>query len=344
VTDAGPGAPGVPAAPPRWARGFTIAASLVAALALGATLHQVGVGTVVDELRAVGAWFAALVAIEIVGALCDALAIDGCLGPAAPRSSFRRVLHAQVAGRAINLVTPLASLGEATKVTLLMRDTDTTRAIAAIARFGMVYVLINLSLIVIGAPVCALALPLPAWLVRTLWIGTGVAAVIVTGLALLVRGGMVASVVRGLHRAHLVSAARAAGWTARAHELDQTLRGSSLRSWRPGGWALISKLSQWVAAWLVLAANGHAPPLAVMAAIATAGTLVNIVANVVPLGLGIAVGGTAALMAALGQPASLGVTMAVARRGVQLLYAAFGLALLVSAEARPWRPRAPPPP
>jgi uncharacterized membrane protein YbhN (UPF0104 family) len=100
---------------------------------------------------------------------------------------------------------------------------------------------------------------------------------------------------------------------------------------------------QWVAAWVVLHANGHAPPLAVMAVIATAGTLVNIVANMVPLGLGVAEGGTAALMAALGQPASLGVTMAVARRGVQLLYAAFGLTLLVSAEARPWRRRAPPP-
>ena len=103
-------------------------------------------------------------------------------------------------------------------------------------------------------------------------------------------------------------------------------------------------MSQWLAAWLVLAANGHAPPLEVMAVIATAGTLVNIVANLVPLGLGVAEGGTAALMAALGQPASLGVTMAVARRGVQLLYAAFGLTLLVSAEARPWRRGAPPAP
>ena len=331
-----------PTAPPRWARAFTIVASVVAAAALAITLQQVGPGTVIDQLRAIGAWFLALIAIEVVSALCDARAISGFLGAAPPRSSFRRVLHAQVAGRAVNLVTPLASLGEATKVTLLMRDTDNTRAVAAIARFGMVYVLINLGLIVIGAPVCALALPLPAWMVRTLWLGTGVAAVLVVGLALLVRRGMVASVVAALHRLRLVSAARAARWTARTAELDQTLRGATIGSWLPGAWALISKLLQWVAAWVVLAANGHAPPLEVMAVIATAGTLVNIVANLVPLGLGLAAGGTAALMAALGQPASLGVTMAVARRGVQLLYAAFGLTLLISAEARPWRRRAPP--
>ena len=333
-----------PPPPPRWARGFTIVASVIAAVALVVTLRRVGLGTVVDQLRAVGVWFVALVAIEVVGALCDALAISGFLGAAAPRSPFRRVLHAQVAGRAINLVTPLASLGEATKVTLLMRDTDSTRATAAIARFGMTYVIINLGLIVIGAPVCALALPLPGWMVRTLWIGTALAAVLIGGLALLVRGGLVASVVRGLRRVRLVSAARAARWTARTADLDQTLRGATLASWLPGAWALISKVSQWLAAWLVLAANGHAPPLEVMAVIATAGTLVNIVANLVPLGLGVAEGGTAALMAALGQPASLGVTMAVARRGVQLLYAAFGLTLLVSAEARPWRRGAPPAP
>jgi uncharacterized membrane protein YbhN (UPF0104 family) len=84
-------------------------------------------------------------------------------------------------------------------------------------------------------------------------------------------------------------------------------------------------------------ANGQPPPLAVMAAIASAGTLITIVSNLVPLGLGVAEGGTAALMAALGQPPSLGVTIAMARRGVQLLYAAVGLSLAVQAELRPWR-------
>ena len=331
------------AAPPRWARSFTIAATVVAAVALAVTLRSVGFGEVVAQLEAIGGWFAALVAIEVVAALCDAASISGFLGPAAPRSRFRRVLHAQVTGRAINLVTPVASLGEATKATLLMRDTPSTRAIAAIARFGVAYWLINLGLIVVGAPVCALVLDLPAWLARTLWIGTAAAAVIVIGLALLVRAGMVGTVVHGLARVRLVSPARAARWAERVAELDAGLRGATFSTWWPALWALASKLLQWLAAWLVMYANGHAPPLEVMAAIATAGTLVNIAANVVPLGLGIAEGGTAALVAALGHPASLGVTMAMARRAVQLLYAAIGLTLLVSAEVRPWRRRAPPP-
>lgn len=330
-----------PAPPPRWARRFTIGASVLAAVALIITLRQVGLATVLDELRAIGWWFAALVAIEIVAALCDALAISGFLGPAPPRSSYRRVLQAQVCGRAINLVTPLASLGEATKATLLMRDTATTRAVAAVARFGMVYVAINLAFIVIGAPVCALALPLPGWLARTLWIGTAIALTFGVGVVVLIRAGMVSSVIGALARVRMISTDRATRWTERGRELDGELRGAGgWRAWRPGGFAVISKLLQWLAAWIVMHANGHAPPLDVMAAVATAGTLINVVANIVPLGLGVTEGGTAALMAALGQPPSLGVTMAVARRAVQLLYAAFGLLLLVQVEAR-WR-RAPP--
>jgi len=189
--------------------------------------------------------------------------------------------------------------------------------------------------------VCALTLPLPSWLVRTLWIGTGIALTFGVSVALLVRAGMVSSVLGALARLRLLSAARAARLAERGRELDGELRGAGgWRAWRPGGFALISKLLQWLAAWIVMHANGHAPPLEVMAAVATAGTLINIVANVVPLGLGVTEGGTAALMAALGQPPSLGVTMAMARRAVQLLYAAFGLLLLVHVEAR-WR-RGPP--
>jgi hypothetical protein len=127
------------------------------------------------------------------------------------------VLHAQVAGRAINLVTPLASLGEATKVTLLMRDTDGTRAVAAIARFGMVYVIINLAMIIVGAPVCALALPLPGWLdAHAVARHRDPGGARHRPGAHVVRGGLVARAVAGLRRVRLVSAARAAGAGPRA--------------------------------------------------------------------------------------------------------------------------------
>lgn len=324
--------------PPRWARWFTLIAGAIAVVLLVVTILQVGPRTLARELVAIGWWFAALIALEIIAALCDALAISGFIGPAPPRSSFARVLEAQVVGRAINLVTPLASVGEATKATMLMRDTDSTRAAAAIGRFGLSYVILNLGMIVVGAPICAATLDLPAWLERTLWIGTGVSLVIAVAAAAWVQAGLLASAVALLRRLRLVSAARAEAWTERGARFDDDLRGAGgLRSWWPALFAAVSKLLQWLAAWIVLYANGAAPPLDVMAALATAGTVVNILANIVPLGLGVAEGGTAAMMAALGQPASLGVTIALARRAIHLAYAGFGLALLAARSARPWR-------
>jgi uncharacterized membrane protein YbhN (UPF0104 family) len=338
-----PAAESPPIAPSSATRSFTIVAAIIAAIALVITLSRVGLATVADELRAIGGWFAVLVALEAVSALCDALTIHGFLGPGPARSSFARVLHAQVSGRAINLVTPLASLGEATKAALLMRDTASARAIGAVARFNASYVAINLGFVVLGAPICAAALSLPTWLERTLWLGSVLALAIGTGAAWLIRAGASTSVLGALRRIGVVSTARQARWHDKLADIDRTLRGErGWRDWWPGLWALGSKLIQWLTAWIVMAANGHAPTLGVMAAIATAGTLINIVANLVPLGLGVTEGGGAALMAALGQPPSLGVTMAIARRAIQLVYAAFGLLLVLSAHARPWRRSSPP--
>ncbi|HVV82083.1 MAG TPA: lysylphosphatidylglycerol synthase transmembrane domain-containing protein, partial [Kofleriaceae bacterium] len=261
--------------------------------------------------------------------LCDALVLHGFLGAAPPRPRFLRVLEAQVVGRAINVITPLASLGEATKAAMLMRHTDTDRAVATVVRFNLSYVAVNLSFIIIGAPICAAALPLPAWIARTLWIGTGAAVAVGVALGLIVRAGLVASAIRVLRALRLVSRKRFDIWRARLRRLDVVTRGEhGLRSWLPGLWALPSKALMWVGAWLVLYANGEPPSLGVMAALASAGTLINAASNVVPLGLGVSEGGTAALMAALGGSPTLGVTIVLSRRVVFLAYAAVGLLVL----------------
>src|SRR5205085_2352695 len=82
--------------------------------------------TIVDHLRAIGGWFVVLLAIEAVAAICDGFAIYLMTrGPGAP--DMREVLVAQFAGRAVNMVTPAANLGEALKVSLLARRCSTAR-------------------------------------------------------------------------------------------------------------------------------------------------------------------------------------------------------------------------
>jgi hypothetical protein len=78
----------------------------------------------------------------------------------------------------------------------------------------------------------------------------------------------------------------------------------------------------------VLAGTGHLVGVGTMAALATAGLVISWSSMIVPMGLGLSDGGTAALFVALGASPSLGVTVVLGQRVTQLLYAAFGLTLL----------------
>lgn len=323
---------------PKWARWLSLLAGAVALIAFVVTLYSVGVSAITAQLRIIGWWFAPIVVLEVASTFADARVIHGFLGPGGRRPSFWGVLKAQVAGRAINLVTPMASVGEATKVSMLVHETSSARAVAAVVRFNLSYIGLNLASVVIGAPVCALVLPLPGWLERLLWIGSAVAVVVVVSVALLLRAGLLGSLIGALRGLRVVGADRARALRQRLQDVDRSLRGDrGLWSWTPGLWALVSKVLGWVIVWIVMNANGEPPSVGVMATLASAGTLVSIASNVVPMGIGVNEAGIAALMAALGENPSLGVTTVLARRVIQLFYAAVGLILLASSEAVPHR-------
>ncbi len=319
---------------PGWARWLSRIAGLAAVIALGVTLYSVGFGAVWNQLTLIGWWFIPIILLEVCSAFADAAVIHGFLGSGGRRPSFWGVLKAQVSGRAINLVTPMASIGEATKVTLLMRETSSRRAVAAIVRFNLSYAAWNLLAVVIGAPICALTLTLPDWLASTLWIGTAVSVALIIGVALLLRAGLLGSLIQGVRSVRIISADRAKKLKKKLQEVDKSLRGDrGLRSWLPGLWALVSKTFGWVIIWIVLDVNGQSPGVGTMAVMASAGTLVSLISNVVPMGIGVSEAGNAALMAALGESAGLGVTTVLARRVIQMCYAAVGLTLMATTEA-----------
>lgn len=319
------------AGPPKWAKWISRLVFLGALIALGVTLYSVGFGTIWSQLRIIGWWFVPIVLLEVASAFADALVIHGFLGSGGRRPGYWSVLRAQVSGRAINLVTPMASLGEATKVTMLMRETSSGRAVAAVVRFNISYAALNLMAVVIGAPIVALALNLPSWMEKTLWIGTGVSVVVIGGVALLLRAGLLGSLLQGLRSVRILSEERTKKLKQKIKEVDHSLRGDrGLRSWLPGLWALVSKIMGWAIVWIVMAVNGHPPGVGVLATLASAGTVVNLVSNIAPMGIGLNEAGTAALMAALGVNASLGVTTVLARRVIQICYAAVGLTLMAT--------------
>lgn len=322
----------IPSTAPRWARWFTYASFAVAGIALVLTFVMSGPRTIVNQLVAIGPWFGLVIAIEVLGTCCDANALRLYLGSRHRRPGFGHVLRAHVAGRAVSLVTPLGSLGELTKTTILMEGTSTDRAIAAVARWNLTTIAISLAAIVIVAPICAWRLSLPTWIAGVLYIGAALAALLFVVGVTLIRRGVLTSAVNVLVRLHIISRARRKAWRPRLRSIDQQLRGRGYLpvGAAPFGWLVLSRALTWLGLWVVMAASGTFAGVGTMAALATAGTVISWASTIVPLGFGVSEGGNAALFSALGHDPALGVTLVLARRMIQLLYAAVGLSFFAT--------------
>lgn len=323
------------APPSSWTRWFTRLSVLAGAIALAITVWSVGPSVLLDHIKDIGVGFAIIIAIEAGVTGCDGAALSGFLGKGGRRPSFGYVLRAQVIGRAINAVTPLASLGEATKATTLMERTSAPRAIGAVLRYNLAHLGVRLTTIALGAPICALVLDVPTWMTWVLVGGSLAAIALVIAGAVLVKRGMLASAVGVLRTLHLVSGERARRWDSKLKAIDERLRdepGTAGRArWSSVGWVFLSRVLTLTSAWVVLVSMGHSVGVGTVAAISTAGQLVAVASSLVPLGLGIAEAGNAALFTALGEPAALGVAMVLGTRITTLVYAAIGLALMGTA-------------
>ncbi|KAB2901339.1 MAG: flippase-like domain-containing protein [Kofleriaceae bacterium] len=319
---------------PSWTRWFTMVAIAIAIVAFGLTVWSVGPGQLVAQLSAIGWGFAGVLAIEAVATSCDSAALSGFLGPGGRRPSYLYVLRAQIMGRAINAVTPLASLGEAVKAASLMERTSSPRAIGAVIRYNLASFGMRLAVIAIGAPLCALLLEVPAWLSYLFVIGGLVALLVIAAGVWLVSRGMLASGVALLRRVRFLARDRADRWRGRAVQIDRHLRADrtcSLRArWAPAAWVVLARLLNLASLWLVVLAAGTLIGPGTMAAVSTAGQLINALASLVPLGIGISEAGNAALFSALDESPSLGVAMILGSRISTLAYAAIGLFLITT--------------
>ena len=317
--------------PPHWLRWLTRASVALGLVALIATVAIVGVGTIVDRLRAIGGWFAVLFAIEAVAAGCDGLAIYLMTrGAGAP--DMREVLVAQFAGRAVNMVTPAANLGEVLKVSLLARRCSTPRVIAAVMYVALAGLVIALALVAIGIALTAISFEVPVEVGIPLGVAAASAALLATTIVLLVNRGLLTTLANVAARLHLVSRPRRARWAASLDELDARLRGDVSGEHRKGAAALViaSQLIQKLVTWATIVAAGYHLSPAQIIAVLSAGVVIGWISTLVPLGLGVAEGGNAALFSIIGAPLSLGVALALARRVNQIVFAIIGFGVLAA--------------
>lgn len=314
---------------PDWLRWITRVSIVFGIIGIGVTAWLVGAGTILDHLRAIGPWFLALLACEALATGLDSYAVFLLTrGPGAP--SYREVVVAQFAGRAVNSVTPASNLGEALKVSLLARSCEPARVTAAVLYAVLTAVTISLSLIAIGTFATALVFSIPTVVQFALCAAALVSACLAATVLVLVRHGMLTTLSGVLARLGLISGARQQRWNERFAELDSRLRGDLGREHGRGAVVAIaaSQLIQKALTYVTVLAAGYELAPGQFLALASAGVALGWVATIIPMGLGISEGGNVALFALIGAPVAVGVALALARRVNQVVFALLGFSIL----------------
>jgi Lysylphosphatidylglycerol synthase TM region len=181
---------------PTWARWVTRISLGLGIIALVLTIRDTGLVAIGNYFKRIGWGWVAVVILEIAITTMDATAIRAFLSPESEKVRLRSALLSQLAGRAVNAVTPSGNLGEAVKVSVLVEHVSESRAVATILLYNVVSFSVELVTVGIAALLMALFLPMPATL---RWVLLGLGA-LVLGLAVaiyaLVRRGVLVSVAR----------------------------------------------------------------------------------------------------------------------------------------------------
>src|ERR1043165_9059533 len=175
---------------PTWARWVTLISLGLGIIALVLTIRDTGLVAIGNYFKRIGWGWVAVVILEIAITTMDATAIRAFLSPDHDKVRLRSAVLSQLAGRAVNVVTPSGNLGEAVKVSVLVEYVSQSRAVATILLYNVVSFSVELVTVGIASLVMSVFLPMPAGL-RWLMLCVGV---IVLGLAVaiyaLVRRGV----------------------------------------------------------------------------------------------------------------------------------------------------------
>jgi hypothetical protein len=312
---------------------INIVALVIGAALLAWTLSDVGAETWIT-VADVGTWFAVIAVIDILSVCCDAFAIHGYLRPHV-EVSYLRVFAAEFSGLAINRVSPMNSLGEPIKMTMLARDVPGEHAVSSIFMFNLTTTYIAIATIAIGVPISFALLDMPTRVAIAVWVALGVLLVAAVALALLVRSGPLTALIGAGESIHLIGHDRATRWRAKVVGIDERLRSlGRLRApgMRRGVAGVVgSRVLNSIGTVVVLYA-AHIPlsPLLVIAMLSI-GILITWISNIVPLGVGLYQGSNYLLFALLGVRGAAGILFAIVNQLRTILLASIGLGVMVIA-------------
>ncbi len=273
----------------------------------------------------------------LLGSLChlgsllfDALALQYGAGPAARPLPFRRFVHAGICGHAVNQATPLGTLGEITKVSLLEEHLPRSAAVGAVLMNNFVMFFSNCLVLGAGTPVVALLLGVRGPLLAAILVASAVYAILAVGtVVVMIRGlGAWPFAVARWCRVRAERVARAEAWWRRLEASWKECARDRRRMFAAIGASICARLFNVVEVIAVLAFLGHSRLIQVSYLTFAGSQLVAWTTSFVPMQAGTAEGGNALLFRSLGLAAQDGVVLSLVLRLRRLIFIGLGLALL----------------
>lgn len=311
---------------------FNLVMMAMGAVGLAWMMHSIGWAPFREMLSTNAAWFALILGLDLVALACDAAALNTFMRPEARMIPYWRVLGAQASGRAINVLTPGAGLGEVTKLTMLTSHAPRDRVLSSIVLLNLAEVYISVGVMLIGTPITLLLVELPH--VVKVSVGVGLAIIIpaMVALGVLVQRGAISSLVGLARRARLINGDRAKRVKARLVEVDRHIRelqrNRSAGTWKGLIWVGVSKCVTWSSTILMVYAIGVHPRPSVVIGVLSIGVLIQWISSIIPMGLGLADGGNYVLFDLLGATKAQGVVYTMMNRARSVAVALIGLVFM----------------
>ncbi|HEY4058370.1 MAG TPA: lysylphosphatidylglycerol synthase transmembrane domain-containing protein [Kofleriaceae bacterium] len=316
----------------RWAAIFNLAMFILGGSALVWMLRTTSWGDLEVTLVRVGNWAGIILGLDLISLCLDAAAWRAFMRPEARMVSYPRVLGAWASGRAINVLTPFGALGEPTKITMLMEKAPKARLMSSLVLFNATVLYFSVTVMLIGIPITLLTLDLSHAIKVACGIGVAVIVPLMVMLGLVIHRGAVATLVGTLRKLHVIGDERAKDWKSRLGEVDKHIR--ELHNHRTAGtsagilFIATSKLVTYTSTMLLIHAVGVHLSFSLIVAVLSVGVLIQWVSSIVPLGLGLADGGNAALYVLLGATSQQGLFVTMLNRVRSVAVAMFGLGLM----------------
>lgn len=310
---------------------FNLAMLVFGAGALAWMMRGLGWDRFRGAVHGVGWWFAVIAALDVGAVLLDARALHTFMRPEARMVSYWRVVAAQISGRAVNVVTPLGALGEATKLAMLVSHAPRVRVASAIVLFNLAGLYLSVAVMAIGTPITLLLVDLPRSLKLTVAIGLAIVIALMVALGVLVHRGALTTIISILRRVRIISAERLASWRERLREIDRQiseLHSRGAGTWHGVFWVLASKLVTWASTIVLISAVGVSITPHLVIGVLSVGVLIQWIASVVPLGLGLADGGNYALYDLLGASGAHGAFVTMLNRVRSAMVALVGFVVM----------------